>query len=575
VKKLILKKSAELFHSSTFSLFHFSLLLWQFIDMQKVLTTEEMREVDRLTTEKYGIPSILLMENAAHAAARVISEKLGGSVKGKSFLILCGKGNNGGDGAALARILWLQGANVDVYLFGKIEETKGDAKVNFEILKKFANLDKEDFYPTFWDENEKDFINELTSDIEQSNEFDVVIDAFFGTGLTRPLEDSLASQIDIIFNFLSYKRNYPLIVSIDIPSGLNADLAEPIGKNIKADLTVTFTAVKPANVLPPASNFNGELVVANIGSPQELIDDSPSKLFVSEKEDAQYWLEKTKFTSSSYKNSRGRALIVAGSRKMGGAAVLAANAAMISGAGLIRVATPESARDGVAARTLPEALVAGVTETEDGAISHAALEEVIELTGKADVVAIGSGLSSDEESTKKFVCEFVERRKLPVIIDADGLNALSPFDLQGSVEFPLILTPHQGEILRLLGIEDKEILKDRVALVREFAQKHNVILLFKGERSLIAAPDGRVVINPTGNSGLGKAGNGDTLVGILAGFVAQAVQMKIDIFETVVATVYIAGLAGDIAAEKYGKRVMLATDVRECFAEAFRKLEEN
>jgi NAD(P)H-hydrate epimerase len=335
---------------------------------------------------------------------------------------------------------------------------------------------------------------------------------------------------------------------------------------------VTFTAPKLANVLPPASNFNGELVVANIGSPQELIDNSPSQTFLAEEKDARAWLEKSEFTSSSYKNSRGRVLIVAGSRKMGGAAVLAANSAMVSGAGLIRVATPESARDGVAARTLPEALVAGVRETEAGAIAFEALEEVVELTSKADVVAVGSGLSSEEETTKRFVRDFVAQRKHPMILDADALNALSPFAIKGSDEFPLILTPHQGEILRLLGTEDTEILKDRVGLVRDFAQKHHVILLFKGERSLVAAPDGRVVINPTGNSGLGKAGNGDTLVGILAGFVAQAVQLKIDIFETVVAAVYLAGLAGDIAAEKYGRRSMLATDVRECLMDAFKSV---
>ena len=548
--------------------------------MQKVLSAEEMREVDRLTTEKYGIPSILLMENAAHAAARVITEKLGGSVKGKSFLILCGKGNNGGDGAALARILWTQGAFVNVSLIGTVEETKGDARTNFKIIKSLPDKSKKDRNEIHFYEFEDS--ERLWDSYGYSlYEYNVVVDAVFGTGLSRPIENNLVfldnlHSISEYFDKYSVSKQYDkknLIVSLDIPSGLNSNLSEPIGIKVKSDLTVTFTAPKLANVFPPASNFNGELIVASIGAPQELIDNSPSKLFVSEKEDAQKWLERTKFTSSSYKNSRGRALIVAGSRKMGGAAVLAANAALISGAGLIRVATPESARDGVASRTLPEALVAGVSETKDGAISYEALGEVIELTSKADVVAIGSGLSSEEETTKKFVREFVQKRKLPVIIDADGLNALSPFDLQGSDEFPLILTPHQGEILRLLGTEDKEILKDRVALVRDFAQKHNVILLFKGERSLIAAPDGRVVINPTGNSGLGKAGNGDTLVGILAGFIAQAMQMKIDIFETVVAAVYIAGLAGDIAAEKYGKRSMLATDVRECLSEVFRELE--
>jgi NAD(P)H-hydrate epimerase len=540
--------------------------------MQKILSAEEMREVDRLTTEKYGIPSILLMENAAHAAARVIMEKLGGSVKGKSVLILCGKGNNGGDGAALARILWTQGAKVSIALTAKIKDTKNDARINFDIFNNIfegysgrldSNLRLIDVgaYEMFFDN-----YYSLAS-------HDVIVDALFGTGLTKPLNDSLTLLAKMLASIKKQNKK-PLLISLDIPSGLNANSAEPIGENIQADLTVTFTAPKPANVLPPASNFNGELVVANIGSPQELIDNSPSQLFLAEKEDAGKWLEQTKFTSASYKNSRGRALIVAGSRKMGGAAVLAANAAMVSGVGLIRVATPESARDAVAARTLPEALVAGVAETENGAISYEALEEVFELTGKADVVAIGSGLSSDEDSTKKFVREFVEKRKLPVVIDADGLNALAPFDLQGSDEFPLILTPHQGELLSLLGTKDNEILKDRVAVVREFAQKHNVILLFKGERSLIAAPDGRVVVNPTGNPGLGKAGNGDTLVGIIVGFVAQAVQMKIDIFETVVAAVYLAGLAGDIAAEKFGKRSMLATDVRGCLSEAFRAVKD-
>ena len=173
-------------------------------------------------------------------------------------------------------------------------------------------------------------------------------------------------------------------------------------------------------------------------------------------------------------------------------------------------------------------------------------------------IGIGCGLGAEAKTTKDFVREVVTKRKTPIVIDADGLNALAPFELEGNDEFPLILTPHEGEFLRLLGTKDKEILKDRVKAVRDFAEKHKVILVLKGERVLIGAPDGRVVINPTGNSGLGKAGNGDTLTGIITGFVAQAAQMKIDIFETVVAAVYISRLAGDIAAEKFGKRTMFA-----------------
>jgi ADP-dependent NAD(P)H-hydrate dehydratase / NAD(P)H-hydrate epimerase len=551
--------------------------------MQKVLSAEEMREIDRLTTEKYGIPSILLMENAAHAAARLIAEKLGGSVAGKSFLVLCGKGNNGGDGAALARILWTQGADVQVYLFGKVEETKGDARANFEICQKLnthQNYSNE-CRVTFYEMHSSESVDRVTTESFFHNQHDCVIDALFGTGVTRKLEgdfEKLAQHIAHLCTMPKIERAYfpkkPLVVAIDLPSGLNADSAQSIGENASADLTVTFTAPKLANVLPPASNLNGELFVANIGSRYELILNSPSQTFLAEKVDAQRWLLETKFSSASYKNKRGHALLVAGSNNYAGAAVLAGNAAIVSGVGLVTLATPESAQNSIASRVLPEVMTRGVAETGGGAASEEAFEEIDEFIEKSiDAIAVGSGLSSSDESTRRLVRRLVEERRTPVVIDADGLNSLAPFDLQGSDELPLILTPHEGEFLKLLGREDKEALKDRVSVVREFAQKHHVILVLKGERALIAAPDGQVVINPTGNAGLGKAGNGDTLAGIVVGFAAQAAQMKIEIFETVVAAVYLAGLAGDIAAQKYGKRSMLASDVRECLREAFEAIE--
>ncbi|MDQ6786565.1 MAG: NAD(P)H-hydrate epimerase, partial [Acidobacteriota bacterium] len=342
--------------------------------MQKVLTAEEMREVDRLTTERYGIPSILLMENAAHAAARVITERLGGTVAGKSILILCGKGNNGGDGAALARILAVKGALIDLILFGNIDDTKGDAKTNFEICRNLSEAESEivetnygDIYTdsklfegngaiTLYNVNSRnDFDELLYSEFKQ--DWNVVIDAIFGTGLIRPLEVWVGNVIhhinllnDTQKNYFQYKR---LIVSIDIPSGLNADLSAQIGENFQSDLTVTFTAPKLANVMSPASNFGGELVVANIGSPQELIDASPSKTFLAEKLDAQYWLNKTKFSSASYKNKRGHALVVGGAKNYAGAAILAGNAAIVSGVGLATVAAPESVHTAIASRMLP------------------------------------------------------------------------------------------------------------------------------------------------------------------------------------------------------------------------------
>lgn len=533
--------------------------------MQKVLTAAEMREVDRLTTERYGIPSILLMENAAHSAFRVIEKLLGGSVAGRSFLILCGKGNNGGDGAALARILWTQGALIDAYLFGKIDETAGDAEINFRSLKNISQFEdqndgKLDFVPIC-----ADYWNHTP--VDQLQKFDVVVDALFGTGLTR----LLGSEFDTTLEMLA-QENDATYISLDVPSGLNSDDEKIIGKNISADHTIIFTAPKLANVLPPAANFNGRLHLASIGSPQKLIDNCASQIFLAEMRDARAWTRQTKFTESSYKSNRGHALLVVGSNSYPGAAVLAGNAAIQTGVGLVTVATSESALESVASRVLPEVMVKGVPETESGAVSLKAFEIIEKLSEKADVLAIGSGLDSEDSSTRKLVRKVIEKRKTPVVIDADGLNSLSPFDLMDLDGFPLILTPHEGEFLRLLGTSDKQAIDDRIGSVRGFSQKYNVIVVLKGERTLIGEPNGRVVINLTGNSGLGKAGNGDNLTGIITGFVAQAIQAEADIFESVVAAIYIAGLAADIAEEKFGKRVMLASDVRDCLVEAFREV---
>lgn len=556
--------------------------------MQKVLTAEQMREVDRLTTEKYGIPSILLMENAAHAVARVITEKLGGSVEGRSILVLCGTGNNGGDGAAVGRLLWQQGASVAVELFGKIIDTKGDARANFEILQAIVgggawggslwfreqSLDLED--------------NGFDDSLNQSNfdHSDVVVDALFGTGLTRRLEGFHELLTGTLRNWKGSGRERPYVISLDIPSGLSADAGEPIGTNIDAHSTVTFAAPKAGNVLAPASRFNGELVVAEIGSPKVLIDEQASQLMVAEASDAADWLAATKFADDSYKNKRGHALLIAGSVDYAGAAVLCGNAAIRSGAGLVTLAVPASCKAEIASRLLPEVILRALAENKQGEVAATAIAESTEMLEAADAIAVGCGLSANDKGVERLVHEIVSTRQKPVIVDAGALWFFSPFPdgvrsphvskgpdaADASRGFPLILTPHEGEFLRLLGTKDKVALKDRVVVVREFAVKNNVILVLKGERVLIGEPGGKVVVNPTGNSGLGKAGNGDTLAGILGGFLAQAARFEIDVFETVVAAVYVAGMAGDIAEAKYGKRVMTASDVRECLVEVFAEL---
>ena len=537
--------------------------------MQKVLTAEQMREVDRLTTEEYGIPSLLLMENAAQAAARVICQRLGGSVEGSSILVLCGKGNNGGDGAALARILWTQGANVEVCLIGLVSATKGDARTNFEILRRIA--DRETF-----EVDQADIALEEISSLEewmeydsvnfQSDDPDVIVDALFGTGLTHPLEGVYA-EVAAFIHAYGTEPEGPLVVALDVPSGLCSDHGDVNGVVPCADVTVTFTSPKPANVLPPASRYNGDLALAEIGSPCELVNRVHSQLYLSTREDAERWLAATEFTPDSHKYKRGHALLIAGSADYSGAAVLCGDAAMRSGVGLATIACPESSRESIIARVQPEVMIRGLTATKKGAISEEALVEVAQFVErKVTAVAIGSGMSHDEETTRNFVRKVVETRTTPVVIDADGLNALAPFDFPGSDDLPLILTPHLGEFKRLLGVDDDP--PDLLAALRDFAQTHKVIVVLKGERPMLADSNGCVVVSPTGNSGLGKAGNGDTLTGLIVGFIAQAAAIEIGIFESVVAAVHLAGLAGDIAEERYGKRVMTASDVRECFHDA-------
>lgn len=542
-----------------------------------------MREIDRLTVENYHTTSLLLMESASAACLEAIRTRFNGDLSGKRALVLCGKGNNGGDGAALARGLCRASVQCDIVLFGKFAETVGDAHTNFESVRHLASFaagSPEAPAPLTFIECEG--VTAWEQIAKPRRTYDVIVDALFGTGLKRPLEGVFLKVIEHL-SLLRDARDRagglrPLILSIDIPSGLNADQAAPIGPAVRADVTVTFTAPKPANVLPPASDFGGELVVADIGSPASLITATKPWLLLTEAEDVQQWLAKTRYVPESYKNSHGHVLIAAGSRDYSGAAALCGNAAMRSGAGLVTVATPSSAQPLVATRAMPEVMTTALAETDRGAVSDVAAEHFLKLTSKATVVALGPGLTSDDERPCGFVRRVVEQRTRPCVIDADGLNCLAPWprELRGTDAAPLILTPHPGEMLRLVGTEDRAALADRAAVARKFATDHGVILVLKGSRPIVASPDGRVFINPTGNAGLGTAGSGDTLTGLISGFLAQAyatLDDKADPLAAVIAALYVGGLAGDLAARKLGMRTMVASDIREHFSEAIRELD--
>ncbi len=321
--------------------------------------------------------------------------------------------------------------------------------------------------------------------------------------------------------------------------------------------------------MSPASHFNGELHIEDIGS-RALIRKLSPKLFVVMEDGIRGFLCRTQVQTDSYKKLRGTAFIVAGSDDYSGAAVLAANACFAAGTGMVSVAVPKSIKGIVAKKVLNEVIVK-------------TLETTVVLEEKTNVVAIGCGLSPNEK-TQKFIRETVRNRKTPMVLDAEALNALSPFDLKGSKDLPLVLTPHIGEFKRLLG-KDEELI-DRVSAARDFPQKQNVILVLKGERVLIAEPNGNVYINPNGNAGVSRAGAGDTLTGVITGFLAQALALQEKDAEeekqtdlekallAVLSAVYIAGLAGDIAAAKFGQRFTTASDIRQCLAEAIIKIDD-
>ncbi len=551
-----------------------------------------MRQIDRLTTQDYETPSLLLMHAAAGACFRAIETYFCGDLAGKKAQILCGQGNNGGDGAALALELSRAGVDVAVVLFGTVANATGDARTNFEIVRRLASFDAGsrgpvNHRPTALSFFECGSVSAWEELARPRLTYDLIVDALFGTGLSRPLEGILLQVVQHLALIRRARERSsaarPVIVSIDIPSGLNADSAQLIGAAVQSDLTVTFTAPKPANVLPPAWALNGKLIVADIGSPSILVEAANSNLFVIEENDVRDWLVSTRYTPGSFKNSHGHALVVAGSRGYTGAAVLCGNAAMKSGVGLVTIATPASAQSLVATAAMPEIMTTALAETDRGAVSDQAIDHVMQLASKAAVIAIGPGLSVEDERTRRFVYSLVKQRTTPVVIDADALNCLAnyssygwPADLHGSKEAPLLLTPHPGEMLRLLGTTDKSILDDPVFVARDFATRHNLILVLKGTRSLVAAPDGRVFINPTGNAGLGTAGSGDTLTGIIAGFVAQAVatlRENADALVAAIAALYIGGLAGDFAARDLGMRTMVASDIREHLSEAVRSVD--
>jgi NAD(P)H-hydrate epimerase len=510
----------------------------------KVVTAEEMRAIDRATTEKFGIPSLTLMENAGSAVAEFILANYQGVER---IAVVCGKGNNGGDGFVVARKLHQAGKVVEVLLLAASDELKGDAAAMFERL------------PV------RPVVIETAQDLQAESgcglaNAALVVDALLGTGFKPSVQGLYAHAIAMM------NRSGKPVVAVDIPSGSDSDSRTPQSGDgfVHADAIVTFTAPRLAHVYGELTR--GPVVVAPIGSPDAAIE-SKLKLEVITPRDFAALLKPR--PRESNKGMYGHALIVGGSVGKSGAPAMAGKAALRSGAGLVTVATAKSALPNVAGFAA-ELMTEPLPETETGGIGIAGMKRgtLPQLASAMSVVAIGPGIGRQPE-TVDFVRTAVSALKCPVVIDADGLNA---FDgkaeaLDGS-QRPLILTPHPGEMSRLAGISTKAVQSDRLGVAREFAQEHKLVLVLKGNLTVVALPDGTAWVNPTGNPGMATGGTGDILTGMTAGILAQ---MPNEPARAAIAAVYLHGLAGDVAAERMGEHSLVATDLLTGLPEAFRR----
>ncbi len=512
----------------------------------RVLTGKQMRAVERRAIDDIGLPSLVLMENAGRQVVAAL-ESLVEDLSSRRVVALCGTGNNGGDGFVVARTLQQHGVDVSVVLIGVAADVRGDARVNLDIIGRLAVPIVEVADAHSW---------ELHA--PQVTSADVVIDALMGTGLSRALSgvhDTVVADLN----------SCPAtVVSIDVPSGMSADTNELIGPAVHADITVTLTAPKVPLVLPPAEHVAGDVVVADIGIPFAVIDEADGPRLYLLTRDYVRTLVPAR-GPEAHKGDFGRVVVAGGSRGMTGAAVLAARGALRSGAGRVTVATPASVQSIVAGLGV-EFMTYGLLDA-DGVCRREAADEVLALA--ADVLAVGPGLGTGAH-VRAFVLDLIARCDVPLVLDADALNACAgdATVLAGREDRPLIITPHPGEMARLLGCSTDDVQANRLGLAVDFATTHQVCVVLKGYRTVIALPDGQAFVNPTGTPGMATGGSGDVLTGMIASWVGQLM----DPGPACQLAVYLHGAAGELAEADEGDVAMLAGDIVMHLGEALLEL---
>jgi ADP-dependent NAD(P)H-hydrate dehydratase / NAD(P)H-hydrate epimerase len=506
-----------------------------------VLSSEQMRAADRHAIETLGIPGSVLMENAGGAVARALQARF---PERRRVVILCGKGNNGGDGFVVAS--GLRERQPKVFLLARRDQLQGDAATQAAAYERSGGVILELADEEAWRR------------AAPLQDCDLVVDALLGTGLKQAPSGVFATAIAAMRE--KRRAGAIAVVAVDLPSGLSSDSGAQEWPAVEADLTVTFAAPKWGHVLPPGCDSVGELLVADIGIPDEALRQTGPGLYLLEARDAAAGFPAR--TPGSHKGDFGHVLVLAGSLGKTGAAVLAGTAALRAGAGLVTVATPAAALPLVAAGR-PELMTEPLPSSGE-TLGSESLTRALELAEARDAVVLGPGLGQGRE-VQEFVADFVARCGRPLLIDADGLNALAATGLQGLPRHaPTLLTPHPGEMARLLGISTKEVQADRVQSARRLAEATRSVVILKGQRSLVADPGGRSAVNPTGNPGMATGGTGDVLSGIGGALLAR----HGDAWLAGCASVYVHGRAGDLAGRERGQDALIAGDLNEALGAA-------
>jgi len=486
----------------------------------KLANAEEIRRLDRVAIEDYRIPGLLLMESAGAGTVKVMVERFG-DLTGRTVAIIAGPGNNGGDGLVIARHVLQRGGLPLVFLLTKPEKLKGEAAVNLEIV---GNLE----IPLFMaDDREK--IKSLTNCLPDC---DLIVDAIFGTGLTRKPAGHYAAAVEII------NSSCCPVISVDLPSGLNSDTGQLLGTGVRAMLTTTYGLAKPGLFLGHGPEHTGALEIIDIGLPPKALVYANLQTELLEAESIQNWLPPRPATS--HKGSFGHLLVVAGSHGLSGAALLCARGAMRSGAGLVSLAAPERLQT-IFATALPEAMTIPLPTSDAGQVTPNDLRSILTAARDKSAMVLGPGLGQDN-GTGEVVAELYHQLEIPLVVDADGLNLLAKrgTDLSDAPA-PRILTPHPGEMSRLTGTSVARIQSDRLGTAREFATLHKIFLVLKGNGTVIASPEGKLAINVTGNPLLATGGSGDVLAGLLGGLLSQGLSP----WESAALAIFVHGRAAD------------------------------